>query len=184
MARTEDPIVMMKQPRGAAYAEVLLQALNENNVTLVTGLPDSLLKSFYRLIEKDQQIRYIPVTNESEMPGIVVGAYLGGKRALMVMENSGLRQAYEPIARFVLLHQFPLVMVLSHRGDLGEPHWWGHSHAQTMEPLLDALHIPYRYVRHIVDIEGALGSAFRHADSGQCPVALIFEAECTDGMTK
>ena len=75
------------------------------------------------------------MTNEGELPGIVAGAYLGGMRSLMIMENSGLRQACEPLARFTLSHQVPMVIVVPYRGDLGETNWWGHAHAQTMEPV-------------------------------------------------
>lgn len=154
--------------------------MKEAGVTIVAGLPDSLLKSAYRLMAKDPAIRYIPVTNEGEMPGIVAGAYLGGKRALMVMENSGLRQACEPLARFAFAHQVPMVMVMAFRGDLGESNWWGHNHAQTMEPVLEALRIPYWFVRHLEDLKPSLRRAYVHADSSQWPVALIFCGECVE----
>lgn len=163
------------------YADVLLDELKKNQVKIVAALPDSLLKQVYRLAAGDPNIRYIQVTNESELPGIVVGAYLGGKRAVMIMENSGLRQAAEPIARLALAHNFPMVMIMSHRGGPGEPFWWGHSHAQTMEPMLRALRIPYWWVNRLSDIGPSLGRAFTHADSSQFPVALIFGEECTEG---
>ncbi len=163
------------------YADAFMDALRAANVRLVTALPESLLKHIYRRLAAQSEIRYVPVTNESEMPGIVAGAYLGGTRALMMMENSGLRQACEPIARFALSHQVPMVMVMPFRGDLGERNWWGHSHAQTMEPLLNALRIPFRHVRHLSELEPMVGKALDHAESSQLPVALVLGGECVDG---
>src|SRR5690242_1436583 len=84
------------------YAEVFMEALAQARVDLVTALPESLLKHIYRRLADQSVIRYVQVTNEAEMPGIVAGAYFGGVRAVMIMENSGLRQACEPIARFEL----------------------------------------------------------------------------------
>ncbi len=162
------------------YAELMLQGLKEADVSIVTALPESLLKSLYRLLAADPDIRYVLVANEGEMPGIAAGAYLGGKKAVMIMENSGLRQALEPIARFALSHQVPLVMLMPYRGDFGERTWWGHSHAQTMEPILNALNIPYRIVRRLDEIKAAIAKAVTHADSSQYPAALIFADECLE----
>ena len=164
-----------------AYADAFMQALEDARVQLVTALPESLLKHIYRRLWSQTAIRYVTVTNEGEMPGIVAGAYLGGMRSLMMMENSGLRQACEPIARFALSHQVPMVMVMPYRGDLGETNWWGHSHAQTMEPLLGALRVPYWHVRELDRLSPMVCGALDHAASSQLPVALILGGECVNG---
>jgi sulfopyruvate decarboxylase subunit alpha len=67
----------------------------------------------------------------------------------MIMENSGIRQASEPIARFSFRSAIPMVMVLSYRGDFGERNFSGHNHAQTVAPMLNVLRIPFRYVEQL-----------------------------------
>src|SRR5262249_29068021 len=125
----------MAEPKDLpAYAKVFMEGLKEANVGIVAALPESLLAGIYRACAADNAIRYVTVSNEAALPGIVAGAYLVGKGALMIMENSGLRQACEPLARFALGRSVPMVMVVSFRGDLGERNWWGHNHAQTMVP--------------------------------------------------
>ncbi|HUT51057.1 MAG TPA: molybdopterin cofactor-binding domain-containing protein [Alphaproteobacteria bacterium] len=173
------------RPTGASteispFARVFVEGLKDAGVSIVAALPESLLASIYRACEQDDQIRYIPVTNEAELPGIVAGAYLAGKKAVMIMENSGLRQALEPIARYAYCHAMPMVMVMCYRGDLGEENWWGHNHAQTMEPILDAIRIPWRTVRKIEDIMPSIKKAIKHADSSQWPVALVLSGECVE----
>ena len=162
------------------YARLFMEGLKEANVSLVTALPESLLKSVYQMCSVDNEIRYIPVTNEGEMPGICAGAYLAGKRALMIMENSGIRQACEPIARFAFQNSMPLVVVMSYRGEFGEQNWWGHNHALTMEPILKALRMPYWFVRKHEEVKPSIQKAFRHADGGNWPVALIFSGDCVE----
>jgi sulfopyruvate decarboxylase subunit alpha len=164
-----------------AYAEAFLAALRSARVEIVTALPESLLKHVYRALGASTEFRYVPVTNEGEMPGICAGAYFGGKRSLMIMENSGLRQACEPIARFAYSHHVPVVMAMSYRGDLGERNWWGHNHAQTMFPILEALRIPYWIVRRLDQLPRMMEGAQTHADSSQWPVALIISGECVNG---
>jgi len=162
------------------YAELFIEGLKEANVTVVAAVPESLLAGVYRMCAKDNAIRYIPVTNEAELPGICAGTYLAGKKAIMVMENSGLRQACEPIARFAYCHAMPLVMAMSFRGEWGERNWWGHNHAQTMEPILNALRIPFRFIARLDDIKPAITKAYYHADSSNWPVAMVFTGECVE----
>ncbi|WP_426243634.1 hypothetical protein [Nocardioides sp. LHG3406-4] len=163
------------------YAEEFVEALREAGVSLVGTLPESHLKSVYVAIDRDPAIDLVRVSNEADLPGIVAGAYLGGVRALMIMENSGLRQACEPIARFAFAHHVPLVIVVSYRGDFGEPNWWGHNHAQVMGPLLEALRIPMRVVDRIDDLKPMVRKAFDHAGASQWPVCLVLTGECTEG---
>jgi sulfopyruvate decarboxylase subunit alpha len=162
------------------YARTFIEGLRESRVGVVAALPESLLAGIYRECEKEKSIRYVRVSNEADLPGIVAGCYLVGNRAMMIMENSGLRQACEPLARFALGRSVPMVMVVSFRGDLGEKNWWGHNHAQTMLPILEALRITYKVIAKIDEIKPAIEKAFVHADSSQMPVALIFTGECVE----
>jgi len=162
------------------YAKLFMEGLKEAGVSVVCAVPESLLAGIYRGCARDNAIRFIPVTNEAELPGICAGTYLAGKKAIMVMENSGLRQACEPIARFSFCHAMPLVMALSFRGEWGERNWWGHNHAQTMEPILNALRIPFRFISKLSQIKPAIGKAYYHADSSNWPVAMVFTGECVE----
>jgi sulfopyruvate decarboxylase subunit alpha len=162
------------------YAELIVQGLKQAKVEIVACLPESLLKKLYPMLEKDAEIRYIPVSSEIDLPGIAAGAYFGGKRAVMIMENSGIRQAAEPIARLTFGHRIPLVMLMPHRGDLGEDVWWGHGHSETMVPMLDALRIRHWFVYKLDEIVPSIKKALVHADAGQVGVALIFGGECRE----
>ncbi len=162
------------------YARLFMEALRDAGVSVVCALPESLLGSIYRLCAEDNAVRYVQVSNEADMPGICAGTYLAGGRALMIMENSGIRQACEPIARLAFQHAMPLVIVMSYRGAWGEQNWWGHNHAQTMGPILEALRIPCRFVSATEEIKPAVKGAFRHADGGNWPVALAFTGDCVE----
>lgn len=161
-------------------AATIVGGLKQAGVSLVAYLPDSLLRSTYRLLREDPDIRTVLASNEADLPGIVVGAYLGGVRAVMMMENSGVRQACEPIARFTYSYRFPMVMLMSHRGGFPEQTWWGHAHAQTMGPVLDALRIPWRVLESPADVGPAVEGAFIHSRSSHWPVALVLSGGCLE----
>lgn len=160
--------------------EQTLHGLREAGVTIASFLPESLLKELYTALVAAEDIRTIPVTNEGEGAAICAGVYLSGKRAVLVMENSGLRAAAEPLARLGLGARIPVVMIMSYRGDVGEPNWWAIPHGITMKPMLDALRIPYTVVRCIDDISPTVQKAFTHAYTSMQHYAVILAGECTE----
>ena len=78
---------------------LVIEGLKEAGVSLACYLPDSLLAELYRALDTDPEIRTILVINEGEGAAICGGIWLSGKRAVLVMENSGLRASIEPLAR-------------------------------------------------------------------------------------
>ncbi|HAM13260.1 MAG TPA: sulfopyruvate decarboxylase, partial [Microbacterium sp.] len=112
----------------AEAVEAVIRGLKRAGVSVATYLPDSLLKELYPALDADPDIRTIPVTNEGEGAAIAGGVFLSGKRAVLVMENSGLRAATEHLARLGLGAGIPVVMIMSYRGELGENNWWAIPH--------------------------------------------------------
>ena len=143
--------------------DAVIRGLKRAGVSIVCYLPDSLFKELYPALDADPGLRTIPVTNEGEGAAICGGVFLSGKRAVLVMENSGLRASVEPLARMGLGAGIPVVMLMSYRGDLGENNWWAIPHGITMEPVLQALRIPYRVVREEAAIETAIADAYASA---------------------
>src|SRR6201985_7732 len=123
--------------------EAVIRGLKKAGVSVVCYLPDSLFKPLYPALDADPDIRTIRVTNEGEGAAICGGVFLSGKRAALG-RGAGI----------------PVVMLMSYRGELGENNWWAIPHGITMEPMLDALRIPYRIVREEDEIERAILDAY------------------------
>jgi sulfopyruvate decarboxylase subunit alpha len=156
----------------AAVAGVIA-GLKHAGVSVACYLPDSLFKPLYPALDADPDIRTIPVTNEGEGAAICGGVFLSGKRAVLVMENSGLRAAVEPLARMGLGAGIPVVMLMSYRGELGENNWWAVPHGITMEPILNALRTPYRVVREQDEIEQAIVDSYEWSYSAYYHSAVV-----------
>ncbi len=168
----------------AKAVEETLAGLREAGVTVACFLPESLFKELYPTLMASEDIRAIPVTHEGEGVAICGGVYLSGKRAVMVMENSGIRSAAEPLARLGLGARIPVVMIMSYRGDVGEPNWWAIPHGITMEPMLDALRIPYTIVRKVEEIQPVIKKAFISAYTSMNHYAVVLSGECADFFPK
>lgn len=155
----------------------VIGSLKAAGVTVACYLPDSLLKELYPALDRDADIRTIRVTNEGEGAAICGGVWLSGRRAVLVMENSGLRAAIEPLARMGMGAGIPVVMLMSYRGDLGENNWWAIPHGMTMEPLLKAMRIPYRIVDDPADIQQAVLDAFTWSHTAYYHAAIVLSGD-------
>jgi sulfopyruvate decarboxylase subunit alpha len=155
----------------------VIKSLKAAGIKVACYLPDSLLKELYPTLDADPDIRTIKVTNEGEGAAICGGVWLSGKRAVLVMENSGLRASIEPLARMGMGAGIPVFMIMSYRGDLGESNWWAIPHGVTMEPLLKAMQIPYRIVDREENIERAVGDAVTWAHTAYYHAAVILAGE-------
>jgi sulfopyruvate decarboxylase subunit alpha len=136
--------------------EAVLRGLRRAGVSVACYLPDSLFKELYPAMDAAPGLRTIRVTNEGEGAAIAGGVFLSGKRAVLVMENSGLRAAVEPLARIGLGAGIPVVMLMSYRGELGENNWWARQEDEIEQAIVDAYAWSYAsYYHSAVAIGGA-----------------------------
>ena len=84
--------------------KVMVKEMKAAGISLVVYLPDTGLGDIYSLTKDDPDFQLVPATNEGEGVCIAASAGLVGKRAIMVMENSGLRVACEPLSRLSMNH--------------------------------------------------------------------------------
>jgi sulfopyruvate decarboxylase subunit alpha len=155
----------------------VIAGLKAAGISVVCYLPDSLFKELYPALDADPDIRTIRVTNEGEGAAICGGVWLSGKRAALVMENSGLRASIEPLARMGMGAGIPVFMLMSYRGDLGENNWWAIPHGMTMEPLLNAMRVPYRVVSREEEIERAITDAVTWSHTAYYHAAVALTGE-------
>ena len=116
----------------------------------------------------------------SHQIGSFLGVWLGGKRAVMLMENSGIRVACEELARLGLGQGVPVFMIVPFRGDLGDGQAWAQPHGWTMKPVLEALRADYRVIRHEEEIVPSILAAYATMAASKNHVALIVGKELCD----
>ncbi|MCD6456199.1 MAG: sulfopyruvate decarboxylase subunit alpha [Methanophagales archaeon] len=94
--------------------------LKEKGFDFFTGVPCSILKGVINYLSEDPDVPYIPATREDEALGIATGAYLTGKKPIVLMQNSGLGNSIGTLASLVLLYEIPLLLLISWRGYQGK----------------------------------------------------------------
>ena len=72
------------------WSRAVYQALKDQGVTVVGFVPDGGMKQVIDLCLADPAMRTIPLTNESEGPCLMAGAWLGGARGCLIMQSTGV----------------------------------------------------------------------------------------------
>lgn len=101
-------------------SEAIFNGLKDIGIDFIVSVPCVNLSKLLNMIDEDDEIIHIPVTREEEGIGICAGAYLGGKKPAILMQNSGLGNSINALKSLMELYEFPLIMIMSHRGTEGE----------------------------------------------------------------
>ena len=101
-------------------SEAIFNGLKDVGIDFVVSVPCVNLSKLLDMLDEDEEITHIPVTREEEGIGICEGAYLGGKKTAILMQNSGLGNSINALKSLMELYEFPLIMIMSHRGTEGE----------------------------------------------------------------
>ncbi len=101
-------------------SEAIYNGLKDAGIDFIVSVPCVNLTRILNMIDEDEDIIHIPVTREEEGIGLCAGAFLGGKKTAILMQNSGLGNSINALKSLTELYEMPLLMIMSHRGTEGE----------------------------------------------------------------
>lgn len=153
-------------------ARIIYSALREAGVDFFVYLPDSANYFIQRLAAADPQVTSVSITREDEGLAIAMGAFMGGRNPVLIIEASGLGLC--TLAFSVLGHEQRMASLIlyGHNFALGEVR---DVHACTRwvaEPVLDALRIPKLTVMDVKDASLLIKQAWRTVRGQMCSVAV------------
>jgi|TARA_B100000929_G_scaffold282669_1_gene262885 sulfopyruvate decarboxylase TPP-binding subunit len=153
----------------------IIEQFKKNAVTHVIWLPDSETNFMYELMTREEKLKIVPVCREGESMAIAAGLWVGGKKPVVLIQNTGMFEAGDSIRGLGIDIEFPLVMMIGYRG------WTRHgitkdSAARFTEPILNAYGINYYLIESNDDVD-RISSAFEEAERTRRPVACLLGAE-------
>jgi sulfopyruvate decarboxylase alpha subunit len=161
----------------------LADALRRNGITLYATVPDYIVSQALEYLWADETCTVVTVTREEEGLGMLSGAYLAGKRGALLMQNSGLGNCVNTLGSLNIASQIPVVLVISHRGDLGEFNAAQVPMGQAAEPILQTLDIRTVIPRSVNELERQADGLIKLAYTRSLPVAFVLPPELTGGKS-
>jgi sulfopyruvate decarboxylase TPP-binding subunit len=159
----------------ALTPQAVVDELHKNDVTHVVWLPDTETNFMFAALSEDPGLDIVAICREAESMPIAAGLWVGGKKPVVMVQNTGFFESGDSLRGLALDIGLPLVMFVGYRG------WTRHgvtrdSAARYTEPVLHAWGISYYLIESDADA-GRISSAFEEASRTERPVACLIGAE-------
>ncbi|OGL01180.1 MAG: hypothetical protein A3E31_11060 [Candidatus Rokubacteria bacterium RIFCSPHIGHO2_12_FULL_73_22] len=164
-----------------SWAKHVADVLRRNDLRMFATVPDYIVSHVLEHLWADPECRVVTVTREEEGVGLLSGAWLAGRRGALLMQNSGLGNCVNALGSLDVACQIPIVLVISHRGDLGEFNPAQVPMGQAAGPILDALGIRWIKPASVAELEAQGDGLVKLAWTRALPVAILLPPELTGG---
>ena len=172
------------QPRDSAAAlqtaefwpDRLFDAFKRADVRQVGYVPDAGHARLIELCKADDAIRDVVLTTEEEGVALAAGAWLGGERAALLMQSSGVGNCVNMLS-LARTCRFPLAMFITMRGEWEEFNPWQVPMGSIVEPVLELCETEVLRVREPGEVEGIAERALQRAFGGDRIVAVLLSQQ-------
>jgi len=165
------PFTTMETDEANNAAAAIVAGLKKAGINFVASLPDEKMVALIRAVEKDADLKHVPLCREEEGIGICAGAYLGGKTSAIIMQNAGFLNSCNALTTTSLQFQIPLLMLIYYAGDIGDRGFT--TLGSVTEPVLQAMGFRSYVLRRREEIDAILSGAQILADDSKRPVAVL-----------
>ena len=142
-------------------------------VRVVGYVPDAGHKRLIELCQEDRNMRAVPLSTEEEGIGLAAGAWLGGEKTVLLMQSSGVGNLVNVLG-MVKVCRFPLLMIVTMRGEQGEFNPWQVPMGQTTARVLETMGVAVRQAGEAATVAPHVVVAMRSAyDASGAEAVLI-----------
>ncbi len=163
---------MSQQQEGLLSPESVLEEFKKNGVTHVVWLPDSETNWLYQLMVAEPSLTLIPVSREGQAMSTAAGLAVGGKKPVVLIQNTGMMESGDSIRGWGLGMKTPVVLMIGYRGFTRHGANSPTDVAMFTEPFLRTLGINY-YLIENNDDASRISVAFEEAERNKRPVAVL-----------
>jgi len=163
-----------------SISDKLVNDLVANQIEFVTTVPCKQLGGVIEGVENHADIQHVPCNKEDEGIGLCAGAWMGGKRPAIIMQNTAIGVTVNTLVTLTQFYRMPLPMLISYRGELREPVSCQVEMAVHTKALLDQLLIPTYHFHNESDAD-EFDAILKYCFMSKKPVAILTDANFWGG---
>lgn len=149
------------------------QVLGAADIGLIATVPDGGLVPLLRLCEDDPSMDVVTLTTEEEGIALCSGAWLGGLRAAMLMQSSGVGNCINMLS-LPNIARIPLLMLITMRGEWGEFNPWQVPMGQATPKVLELMGVTVYRPDTAAEIAETVAAASRYVfNTGNAAAVLV-----------
>jgi sulfopyruvate decarboxylase alpha subunit len=130
-----------ERPRAApeaAWPLAVYRTLKGFDVRQMSFVPDAGHSELIEHFRSDPAVTSNVLTTEEEGIAVAAGAWLGGERSVLLLQSSGVGNCINMLS-LPVISRFPLLMLVTMRGEWAEFNPWQVPMGQATEPALRAI---------------------------------------------
>ncbi len=154
------------------WTEAIHRELAAAHIRLVGYVPDAGHKRLIELCQADKSMRAVVLSTEEEGIGLAAGAWLGGARSVLLMQSSGVGNVINALGT-IKECRFPLVTIVTMRGEEGEFNPWQVPMGQATRTVLEAMGTVVHRPGTADEIAPTVNAALRLAYNSYASVAVL-----------
>lgn len=154
------------------WQQAVFKVLKQGGVQQIAYVPDAGHSHVIRSAIADPGIQDIVLTTEEEGVALCSGAWLGGQRAVLLMQSSGVGNC---VNMFSLLQSgdFPFLALVTMRGEYAEFNPWQAPMGRATQAALELMGIQVLRVSHPDEVEEIVGAGLDAAFEAGARVAVL-----------
>ena len=166
---TRDEAGMARQE---GWPAALHRTLRQADVRQMAYVPDAGHSTLIRLFADDPAVVSTVLTTEEEGIAIAAGAWLGGQRAVVLMQSSGVGNCINMLSLPVIA-RFPLLMLVTMRGEWAEFNPWQVPMGRGTQAALEAVGVRVMRAETADDLIETVAAAAALAYEADQPMAVL-----------
>ena len=158
------------------WPDQLFETIKRGGVRQVGYVPDA---GHARLIDRcraDTDIHDVVLTTEEEGIALAAGAWLGGQRAALLMQSSGLGNCINMLS-LARTCRFPLLMLITMRGEWDEFNPWQVPMGSIVDPILKLCEAEVYRVHEPGEVAGIAERAVQQTFGDERIVAIVLSQQ-------
>ncbi len=150
----------------------ILSLFQKFGVQQVSYVPDAGHAELIRRCAADPAIRTVPLTTEEEGVALSAGAWLGGQRAVLLMQSSGVGNCVNMLS-LIANGRFPFLTLVTMRGEWGEENGWQNPMGQATPGAFSLMGVHVLRADSVPDVAPAVEAGLGMAFNGGAAVAVL-----------
>jgi sulfopyruvate decarboxylase alpha subunit len=168
--------------KSRSWPQELYRVLKDFRVRQVAYVPDAGHSELIRACHADREMKTVVLTTEEEGVAMLGGAWLGGERGVLLLQSSGVGNCINMLGT-VAECRFPLLALVTMRGQWGEFNPWQVPMSQATAPSLSAIGVIVQPVDEADRIAETVESAARLAFNAERAVAVLISQRIIGAKT-
>jgi sulfopyruvate decarboxylase alpha subunit len=156
----------------ADWRDEIFAALKAADIRQVGYVPDAGHARLIELCRAEPAICAVPLTTEEEGVALAAGAWLGGQRAALLMQSSGVGNCINMLS-LTKTCRFPLVMLVAMRGEWAEFNPWQVPMGSKTRAALELCDVLVYRVERPEEAAETVGAALDIAFNGELATAVL-----------